>query len=225
MRKLSVKDIVAFRNKSDKAKQNFASNIKVDKEKVQTDGGGDYWITCLSAIGNSYKLSDVQPIADKKAELEGKLETAENTKTKNMFKRNVKILANYENFDFARLMPPSDLIFLKKKKDDYILVIKGISVQVKPHYVFAFDNSGIQEVGSVWFIAKLNGFKIDELGMFTDILYKYLSIHFSEQYRINSEYCIAIDVFNCLEVNYSQLENNEVPKIFESTLNAIKALM
>lgn len=225
MKKLSIKDIVSFKNKSEKAKQNFAINMKIDKGKIESVGGGDYWVTCLSAISNSYKLINVQSVIDKKNELYSKLETAENTKTKNMYERNIKILANYENCDFTKFMPPSKLNFLRKKKDDYILVIKEIPIQVKPHFVFSFDNNGIEEVGSVWFIAKLNGFKKDELGMFTDILHRYLKTHFSEQYNINSRYVIAIDVFNSIEVNYSQLENNEILKILDSTIKVIKAMM
>lgn len=225
MKKLSVKDLVTFRNKSDRAKQNFANNIKVDKQKIPVEGGGDYWITCLSAISNSYKLNSLQPIVNKKDELEGKLETAENRKTKDMYRRNIKILSNYETFDFTPLRPTNELIFLKKKKDNYILVIKEIPIQVKPHYVFSFINNGVNEVGAIWFIAKLNGFKIDDLGMFADILYKYLNTHFSEQYTVSYKYCIAVDVFNSREVNYLQIENNEVSEILDSTLIAIKALL
>lgn len=225
MKKLFVKDLVAFRNKSDRAKQNFAANVRKDKPEIQTDGGGDYWITCLSAISNSYKSKNVQAIVNKKKELNEKIEIAENAKTKNMYRRNIKILDNYENFDFAVLSPASDSAFLRKKKDNYILIINGIPIQVKPHHVFSFNSGSVQEVGAIWFIAKLNGFKYEELGMFTDILYKYLIKHFSEQYVVNYKYCIAVDVFNSEEVNYLQLENGEVPKLLDSTLNAIKALM
>jgi hypothetical protein len=225
MKKLSVKDLIAFRKKSDRAKQNFAVNMRKEKPEVQTDGGGDYWITCLSAISNSYKLKNVQAVVNKRKELEDKIEIADNTKTKNMYRRNIKILNNYENFDFTTLTPSSDSNFLRKKKDNYILIINGIPIQVKPHHIFSFDNNGVQEVGAIWFIAKLNGFKNEELGMFTNILYKYLMKHFSDQYLINYKYCIAVDVFNNEEVNYLQLENGEIPKLLDSTLNAIKALI
>ncbi len=47
MKKLSVKSIIEFRNKSDKSKKNFAAALKIDKAKVETEGGGDYWISSL----------------------------------------------------------------------------------------------------------------------------------------------------------------------------------
>lgn len=227
MKNLSVKEIVEFRSKSERAQKNFANNIKIDRNKVENDseGGGDYWITCLSAISNSYKLRDVQPILAKREELEGKLEAAENFNTKNMYTRNIEILNSFESFDFTNIRPSAKMNFLKKKKNDYILIVKGIPIQVKPHYVFSFENNGRQEVGAIWFIAKLKGFKRNELGIFTDILYRYLLTHFSDQYSINSNFCVAVDVFKKVEVSYLQLENNEITKVLDSTLDTIKSLM
>ena len=61
--------------------------------------------------------------------------------------------------------------------------------------------------------------------MFADILYRYLKTHFSEDYKLNAKYCIAVDVFSNFEVNYSQLEKGEIPIILNSTLDEIKDLM
>lgn len=225
MKKLSIKNIIEFRSKSDRSKRNFAIDMKLDKEKVNTDGGGDYWVSCLSAISNSYKSNDLQSIIDKREELEAKSEETEYNRTKTMYKRNIDILNNYDDFDFKNWRPSEKLKFLKKHKDDSILTIKGLQVQVTPNHVFTFQKEGIEEIGAIWFIAKLDGFRKDELGMFTDILYKYLNTHFSKDYTLNPKYCIAVDVFNNLDVEYSQIEKGEVPKILNVTLDEIKKLM
>jgi|WetSurMetagenome_2_1015567.scaffolds.fasta_scaffold769838_1 hypothetical protein len=58
MRKLSIKDIIAFRGMSDVRKKTFALKLKTHKEKIDSEGGGDYWISCLSAISNGFKFND-----------------------------------------------------------------------------------------------------------------------------------------------------------------------
>ena len=105
------------------------------------------------------------------------------------------------------------------------MTIKGLEVQAVPHHVFAFQKDDVEEIGAILFIAKLNGFKKDELGMFSDVLYRYLKTHYSKEYQLNPNYCIAVDVCNNLEVNYSQLEKGEIPMILNSTLDEIKKLM
>ncbi len=142
-----------------------------------------------------------------------------------MYKRNIGILYNYEDFDLKKWKPSKKIKFLKKHKNDSILTIKALQVQVIPHHVFTFQKNDVEEIGAIWFVAKLNGFKKEELGMFTDILYRYLKNHFSKDYILNSKYCIAVDVFNNFEVSYLQLEKGEVQLTLNSTLDEIKKLM
>lgn len=224
MKKLTIKKIVEFRGKSDRSRKTFALNLKLNKEKEQTEVGGDYWISCLSAISNSYKLDDAQPISDKIYELEDKYEIAEDNRPKTMYKRNRDILQRFEEFDLDRLRPIGKINILKQHKWNQILMLKGLSIQVNPTYVFTFQNGDVKEIGAIWFIAQLNGFRKNELGMFADITYRYLKEHYAE-YTINPKYCIAVDVFNCHDVNYLQLEEKEIPQILMATIDDINKLV
>lgn len=221
MKKLSIKHVVEFRGKSERAKKTFANALKTEKPKIDL-GGGDYWISCLSAISNGYKLNDLKPIIEKRTELSDKLRETEYTITKNMYKRNIAILSTYKNFDFKKWRPSRKMFFLKKHKADSILTIKEFQLQTTPQHVFTFDINNSEEIGAIWFIAKLDGFRKDELGMFCDILYRYLKTHFSKKYRLNPKFCIAVDVFKNFEVKYTQLEKGEIPMILDSTLDEIK---
>lgn len=225
MKNLSIKSVIEFKGKSDRGKKNFATALKKDKAKVDTEGGGNYWVSCLSAIHNSFKLDDLQSIINRRGELEEKYGETEHKRTKTMYKRNIDILYNYEDFDLKKWKPSKKINFLKKHKDDSILNIKGLQIQATPNHVFTFQKNDVEEIGAIWFIAKLNGFRKDELGMFADILHRYLKTHFSKEYNLNSKYCIAVDVFNNFEINYSQLEKGEIPLILNSTLDEIKKLM
>lgn len=225
MQKLSIKNIVGFRNKSDKAKKNFATALKLGKTAVETSGGGDYWVSSLSAISNCYKFNDLRHVTERRKELEEKYEETDYKRTKIMYKRNIDILYNYEDLDLKKWVPVKKLNFLRKHKDDFILTIKELQIKATPNHVFTFKIDDVEQVGAIWFIAKLNGFRKDELGMFTDILYCYLKTHFSEEFTINTKYCIAVDVFNDFDINYLQLEKREVPMILTSTINEIKKLM
>lgn len=225
MKKLTIKKIVEFRSKQDKGKKNFATDLNIDKAKAGTESGGDYWITSLSAISNSFKADNLQSINDKRNELEEKLRETEVLNTKKMYRRNINILSTYKEVNLQKWKPGKGIEFLKKRNEDALVNIKGLHVQISPHHVYVFNKNGIKEIGAIWFIAKLNGFRKDELGMFTDILYRYLKLHFSEESVINRKYCIAVDVINNFELNYLQLEKAEVPFILNSTLDEIKKFM
>lgn len=225
MKKISIKDVVEFRRKSDRSKRNFAMTLKLGKKRINLEGGGNYWITSISAISNSYKLNDKQPIINKKDELEEKYEAAEYKKTKIMYKRNIDILNRCEGFNLEKWRPSEKMEFKKKYKDYSTLDIEGLQIQVSPNHIFTFENKGIKETGAIWFIAKLGGYKKEELGIFTDILYRYLNFHFSENYDVNPQYCIAVDVCSGTDINYSQLMKEEIPQFLNSTIDEIKELM
>ncbi|MFT3679802.1 MAG: hypothetical protein QM791_05995 [Ferruginibacter sp.] len=225
MKKLSIKEIVEFRGKSVRAKKNFATNIQLDKPKEETDGGGDYWITSLSAVSNSYRLNKLDIVKDKIDELEEKYEATDFKRTKTMYKRNIDILYSFEDFDFKKWRPYKNLKFVKKHRTGAALTIKGLQLQTNPHHVFTFGKDDAQEIGAIWFIAKLGGYKKEELGMFTDILFRYLKINFGKEFGINLKYCIAVDVVKNFAVSYDQIQSEEVPVLLSATLDEIKKLM
>jgi hypothetical protein len=225
MKKISIKDIIDFRRKSDRAKKNFADAIKLDKATEETDGGGDYWISSLSAISNGFRVNNLKHINEKIDELEEKAESAEQKRSKTMYQRNIDILLNYEDFNFKEWRPSKNLVFIKKNKADSILTIKGLPIKVTPHHVFTFGKEEKQAIGAIWFIAKLNGYSKDDLGMFTDILYRYLGNSYSEGYDINPQYCIAVDVVENFAVNYAQIEKGDVSSTLNMTIDEIKKLM
>ena len=106
-----------------------------------------------------------------------------------------------------------------------ILIIKGLEIKINPQYVFTFKNNDVEEIGAIWFIAKNGGYRKDELGMFADILHRFLKIHYSKDFTINPKYCIAVDVFQGIEIGYTQLQKGEVPLLLNSTLNEINKLL
>lgn len=225
MKKLTIKRLVEFRSKSDKGKRTFVTRLKTDKPKLDLEGGGDYWVSCLSAISNSYRTNDLQVISKKKDELEDKLKGTPYSRTQTMYRRNIDLLSKFESFDLKRTRPSRKISFLKKHKTDSILTIKELQVEATPHHVFTFKRNDVDHIGAIWFIAKLDGFKSDELGMFADALYRYLDSGFSKDYRLDSKYCIAVDVFNSSMVSYSQLEKGNIPRILDQTLSEIKKLI
>jgi len=225
MKKLSIKKIIEFKGKSDRAKKTFTQNLKFEREVKESDGGGDYWISSLSAISNSYKRNNLQLIRDKVHELEEKFENTEFQRTKTMYGRNIDILIKYEVFDFKIWKPNEQITYIKKHKSDFILTIKGLPIEAVPHHVFSFQDEDIKEIGAIWFIAKLEGYSKIELGMFTDILFRYLKNVFSKDYSLNPRYCIAVDVVNNFAVNYYQIEKGEVPSILDKTIDEIKKIM
>jgi hypothetical protein len=223
MEKLTVKDLIKFRGKNNRTKITFANNLK--KEKIKSDessSGGDYWISSLSAIRNTFKFGNVHLLDEKIDLLRDKIKVSEIKKTKNQFQRNIDIISNFKEYDFQHLKPNVDLTFLTKPKYQAILDIKGLPVEAKPCHIFTFSSNNSEEIGGIWFVAQIEGFPKSELGMFTDILYRYLHKHHSKDFYVNPDYCIAVDLYNGQEVNYTEIQNGKIPTLIDSTLDDLK---
>lgn len=225
MQKLTLKKIVDFRSRSDKGKKSLVKAWKRPPNPNPTEGGGDYWVSSVSALSKSFKENDLKYATNRIADLEKRFPEAENKRTKDMYKRNIDVLAKYQEADLKRWRPAKKLEFPKSPKKNVTLTLNGLDVQLSPSQVFTFVKEGTELVGGIWFIAKLNGFNSVELGMFSSILHSHLLRQFAKTHKISARHCIAIDAFNKAEVNYAQLENDEIADVLEPTLEEIKALL
>jgi hypothetical protein len=224
MEKVTVKDLIEFRGKNDRTKITFVNNLKTKTKKSDDDSGGDYWISCLSAIRNTFRFDNENLLDEKIDLLHDKIKVTEIKRIKDQFQRNIDILSNFKDYDFKHLKPNVDLIFLKQPKIKSLLDIKGLSIEAKPCHIYTFSENSSEEIGGIWFVAKLEGFKKSELGMFADLLYRYLDKHYSKDFYINSNYCIAVDLYNGQEVNYSDIKNGSIPILIDTTIEGINKI-
>lgn len=224
MKKITVKQLIKFRGKNDRTKITFVNNLKKEKKKLDDSSGGDYWISCLSAVRNAFKNDDANLLDEKIDFLNDKIRVSEIKRIKDQFQRNIDIVNNFKDYDFESLKPNTDLVFLKQVKDQSLLDIKGFPVEAKPCHIFSFSQNNSEKIGGVWFIAQLKGFKKSELGMFTDILYRYLDKHYSKKFYVNPDYCFAIDIYNGKEINYTEIINGNIPILIDSTLDDLKEM-
>jgi hypothetical protein len=222
MKKVTVKNLIEFRGKNDRTKITFVNNLKKEKEKTGDDSGGDYWISCLSAIRNTFKYDNPDLLDEKIKLLQDKIKVAEIKRIKDQHQRNIDIINNFKDYDFENLKPKVDLKFLTQPKYQSIIDIKGVPLEAKPCHIYSFSENNSEEIGGVWFIAQIKGFKKSELGMFTDLLYRYLNKHYSKEYYVNPRYCIAVDLFNGQEVNYTEIQNGKIPILIDSTIDDLK---
>lgn len=226
MEKIRIKELVQFRRKSVRSKITLVNNLKLNKTSDNNNSsGGDYWISCLSAIANSFKFGSIEYLGGKIDLLIEKIKTSEDKRIKNQFQRNVDVLYSFGDFDFQEIKPNGELKFLKKPTANSILNINGLPIQAKPDHVFTFSINNSEEIGAVWFIAQLYGFDKGELGMFVDILHTYLCEHFSRDFYVNSSFCIAVDVNNAQSISYKDIEEGRIPKLLEQTVNDIKRFL
>jgi hypothetical protein len=225
MRKVSIKNLVDFRRKSTRSRLTFLNNIRKDKKINPDESGGDYWVSCLSAISNVFSTGDTSLITEKVNVLRDRIIEASDRNTKNRWQKNIDILHKFENFDFQSIKPTSKLTFHRKSELNSIINIDGLPIESKPHYVFSYNNKNYKEIGAVWFIAKKDGFKQNELGMFCDIMHRSLTARYTDEYKIDPAFCIAVDVFNFHNVNFSQLLTGEVSVLLDSTVDEIKKIL
>lgn len=223
MRNISIQEIVDFRRKSNQSKKKHLIELASDKEKTSSKQTGDYWVMAISGLNRSYKQNDVQLIYDKIEEIEEKYESTDRNKTKMMYKRNISVLNACQYLHTIR--PSMEMNFIKKGKDHELLNIQGLQIKVSPNNIFKFQDEISEKIGAIWFIAKLDGYQKEELGMFTDVLYRFLKKYFSEKGEISEQYCIAVDVFKGKHLNYKQFKENNVSHILDSTIEEIKRML
>jgi hypothetical protein len=226
MEKIRIKELVKFRRKSERARITFVNNLKLNQAlENDSSAGGDYWISCLSAIANTFKHDDVELLNEKIDLLIEKIKVTQDKRIKDEFQRNIDVLYNFGDFNFKELKPNVELTYLKKPTNKSILDIKGLPIQAKPDHVFAFSINNSEEIGAIWFIAHLDGFDRGELGMFVDILYRYLNKHYAKDFFVNTSYCIAVDVNKAQRVRYKDIEEGKIPKLLDQTIEEIKKLL
>jgi hypothetical protein len=227
MRKLTAKNLVDFRHKSDPSKKRFVQRIKEDKKPEQTDGGGDYWTISLSAICNSLKENDLIIVKKKISEVSDKLKGSKHTISKTMYQRNIDLLESFLRFDQASIFPPTKISFLKKSSASTLFVIRGMEVEVdaKRFNAFVFDNKGSEEVGAVWVISQLHGYQKNDIVLFCEMLYKFLQHNYAKKYRLNAEYCIALDISSIEFVSYDQIGEGGFEPVLIPTLNEVTRLL
>lgn len=225
MKKLSVKKLIEFRGKTPRGKRNFVENMKSTRIDPPSDGGGDYWVSCVSAVCNAYRYNDINFIDQKIDELRGKADDTAVTITKNMYGRNIENLRHYKVMPYKKWRPSGKLEFLKRKGTNPVLVVKGLEIEVKASLVFRFGNEDEPKVGAIWFFAKKDGFRIEEVGMFCEMLYRFLRHNYARKYTLASQFCIAVDLFSSRAVRYSELESGAVPSALLPILDEISRMV
>ena len=223
MEKIPIAKIVEFRRKkSDGSRLTLINNLKKTKEKTNSSDGGDYWTTSVSSISRLYKTDDNELIHDKISDLLVRYDLTSAKISKLMYQSNIEILHNFEVFDFSDFKPKFDLTYISKPIDKSIIYINGVPIQVRPQHIYTYEVGNLKRIGGIWFVAKKDGFKSSEIGIFTEALYQYLSINYSKDFEIDSEFCVALDVTNLIDVRYSQIKNNEISSLLYSSINSIK---
>lgn len=223
MKKISVKNIIVFRKKSDKSKKTFLKSLtKVKDKDSESESGGNYWVRSISALSNTFRTNDNKHIKDKIEDIGLDYNTSKRQQTRDMYERNLNILHNYEDFDFSTWHPNKTFKILEKNNKKSIIEINKVPVQVLPSQIFTFIKDKIPCVGAIWFIAKLDRYSKAEFGIFAETLFHYLNNNFSKDYEISPENCLVVDVLNMDEVSYQTVLDGRIPAILEETLKLIR---
>ena len=222
MKKISVKNIINFKNKSDKSRKTFIVNLGKEKE-ADSEGGGDYWVRSMSALSNAVKEKNTQPIKEKIDDIIESFKPDTIKQTKDMYQRNLDVLYNYEDFDINNWLPDGAEILNKANKKS-VIEINGIPVQINPNQLYSFTRDNNKYVGGIWFLAKLSGFSKEDLGIFAESLYIFLVRHFEDTHSIDPENCLIVDVLSKEEVNYKLLLDGKIKSSLFNVLDEIKTI-
>lgn len=222
MKKISVKDVVRFRNNTDRTKKSLLSSLlKKEDIKSEGEGGGDYWVRSLSALSSAVKEGNTDPVKNKIADVSSKIQPGLIKKTRDMYERNIAILYHYEDFNIDNWLPDRSKIITKANKK-VIIDIESVPVQIAPSQVFYFEKDGIKKIGAIWFVAQLGGFAEPDLGIFAECLYIHLSHLFKDKYQVEPRNCLVVEVVKNTEVDYQMILDKAIPSLLSSVLKEIR---
>lgn len=228
MEKIRIKELVDFQRKSDKIrKKAFAQKLKTRtaKEKKEEDlGGGNYWIISSSCILKVFKTNNPEFYDSKIDEVSQKLTDTEIKQTKSMYQRNIDILTAFKDFDFSDLKPASNLNFEKVARASTIMTVKGFPLYINPDVVFSFNINGKNEIGALWLIQQQKGFSKSELGMFCEILYRFLVNKYAANFQVSEKFCVVIDTCGAQRITYSEILGKDTNFLIDKILEEIQTL-
>ncbi|MEO3407402.1 hypothetical protein AAFN85_26015 [Mucilaginibacter sp. CAU 1740] len=222
VKNVTVKQLVEFRRYSAIRRQNFANQITIPPSTKLKGDGGDYWISALSAIANTYKENNQQLISDKIDQLDESYQKAPITQ-KIRYQRNLEILQDYVQFDLSNWRPAKITAYLKKP--NIILNLNNVPIRINPHHIFTFDDQGAVKTGGIWFVYWQDGFNDTDLGMYTEAMFHYLNFIYGKEFRISPEFCLTVDVLRQTAINYEQLLTGQVASVLNETLNDLQQLI
>ena len=223
MEKVSVSKLIDFRNiEKQGSKLTFIKNLQKPRAENKASGG-DYWICSTSASAAAFWNNDQTYLDEKIHELKEKIAATEYKQTKDQFQKNIDIMLAMHEFDFDAISPRTE--FEKQPLKQNIVEFDTLPVQVRPQHIFSYEIDGILNVGAVWFVAKKDGYKTSELGMFATALYHCLKKEISDNFSVDPDFCIAIDISTTKEIRYSNILKNEVPDILKSTVSELLKLL
>jgi len=231
MEKIRVSELIEFQRKSnDTFKRNFAQKLKTRLPKVKAedeeDGpGGDYWVSSTTCIYNVVKKEDTSLYEIKIADLLAMIEKAEDGRVKSRHRKNIEIVNNFKDFNIYEIRPIKILKFESIHKSQKVISVNDLPLYLNPNMVFSFEKNGKKEIGSIWLLPKAKGYKKNELGLFCEILHRFLTKHFADNYQISDNFCVAIDTVSTQRVAYKEIISGAVPLSADKTLSEIKSLM
>lgn len=218
--KLPLKKLIEFRRLTPRRKSTFSNNLKKPK-KPSVGTGGDYWTRSLSAISTAFKNNDNSIIKERLDALLNDYASTSIKKTKVMYQRNIDILERYIGFDFSSWWSIPIDKFLSKPDSMSVIDIDGIPTQIRPHHIFTYEKNEDQCIGGIWFVTWLDGFKKGDLGIYSEALFRYLTINYPEDYIINPTSCIIVDASSMQVITYDQVLSGKIPSLIDATINDI----
>jgi hypothetical protein len=114
---------------------------------------------------------------------------------------------------------------LKKNNENSIVELYGLKILAKPQHIFTFHKDGIQQIAGIWFTAQKDGYRTEELGMFCELLFRYLEDTKADDSEINPDFGIALDVFNNIEIRYSQMQGSRFEGLLNSTVEEMNRIV
>lgn len=224
MRDIRVKDLIIFRNLSERRRGTFYVNLqkeKVIKEKDDSTGG-DYWVRSISALNNSFRSNDNNFISEKISDILADYRPYMDKGTRVKYDRNIQILHNYEDFDFRSITPVENVEIKSKFGKRGVIELHRLNLKVETHNIYTFEDNDEPCMGSLFFAAKIKGYKTVELGIFAEAIYNYLNLNHSDKHYIDPKYITVIDVMTQEIVDYQMILDGKLPALLTSSIEEMR---
>ena len=89
------------------------------------------------------------------------------------------------------------------------------------HHVFIFGKDEHVKVGAIWFVAWLERFSKEDLGIYAEAQFNYLSNVYAKQYVVDPRYCMTVDILTMETVSYDEILQGEIKSRLQSSVDSL----
>ncbi|AZA97715.1 hypothetical protein EG353_20230 [Chryseobacterium shandongense] len=103
-----------------------------------------------------------------------------------------------------------------------VIDVKGLSLKVETHHIYTWNIDDKDFVGAILFAVQKDGYKPNELGVFTEAINTFLQYNYADKYIVSPTFVKVVDVMTNEIIDYQMILDKKIPSLIMSSIEDFK---